>query len=216
MRIFILFAALILGIKLHGQSDSIEKAMLHEKFLSHDISLDQYKLIGKKWNEAINKNKYPDLPLNYNGKLQYSYILDYPDINKQMLFSRILEWLSITYGIIPAYLYSNLEDGKIICSNNTYISTGTTGLFTYVFTIKDNKVLMDFINILYQVGSYEGETWIPDKHKYNIDQVFPIILKDSSKWDYYFKILNKIDSTFKNDINNLNDYILNYDLRYNF
>jgi hypothetical protein len=45
------------------------------------------------------------------------------DFNKEKLFTRTLEWLSINYGLIPSYIYSNLQEGKIIFKNNLNIIT---------------------------------------------------------------------------------------------
>lgn len=220
MRITILLIAFITGLDIYGQTDSIEKAIFYDKLKSKEISNIDFSTIGNKWNATIKKENYPELSLNNNGKIQYSFIIEFQDMIKDNLFNRVLEWFSITYGIIPAYLYSNFKDGKIICSSSININDNTSVTYTYIITVKDSKLLMEFTNIGYLVtkaGYNSYDTWIPEKTNYfNIDQVFPIILKDPSEWNYYFNILKTMDKHFNNDINSLNEYILNYDLRYLF
>ncbi|MBN1144502.1 MAG: DUF4468 domain-containing protein [Bacteroidales bacterium] len=220
MRFSILLLVFISGLEIYGQSDSIERVILLEKQQSREISKVDYSYTLKKWNVAIEKDKYPDLPVNEIGQLQYSYIAEFQGMSKEKIFNRILEWFSITYGIIPAYLYSNLADGKIISSNSIKVNDNTSGNYTYILTIIDEKLLIEFANIGYQIvsgGYYSNNTWIPEKtNSYKIDQVFPVILKDPERWAFYLKLLNTLDKHIKSDIDSLNDYVINYDLRYSF
>jgi hypothetical protein len=220
MRFSILLIFFISGLEIYGQTDSIEKVILLDKLISKDILKTEYSFILKKWNAAIEKDNYPDLPFNESGQIQYSYMTEFQGMSKEKIFNRILEWFSITYGIIPAYLYSNLVDGKVISSNNININDNTSGTFTYILTIFDEKVLMEFTNIGYQItvgGYYSNDTWIPEKiNSQKIDQVFPVILKDLEMWAFYLKLLNTLDEHIKSDIESLNDYIINYNSRYSF
>jgi hypothetical protein len=221
MRTIPLLFILMIGSVVHGQTDSLERAILFNKVTSGELKADEYSKIGKKWKELIqNINGYPELPFGNDGKIQYAYIITFQNITKQKLYNRTLEWLSITWGIVPAYLYSNFEDGKLICSNSIKIDDNTTGNYTYVITIKEEKILMEFTHIGYQVtsgGYYAGDKWIPESVEYNdINQVFPVILKNSYKWKYYLYLLKKIDEQFNNDMNSLYDYIIDYESRYLF
>lgn len=220
MRFSILFFVLISGLEVYGQSDSIERVILMEKLQSREISKVDYSYTLKKWNALIEKEEYPDLPVNETGQLQYSYIAEFKDMSKQKIFNRILEWFSITYGIIPAYLYSNPDDGKIISSNSVKVDIHTSGNYTYILTVTNEKVLIEFANIGYQRvfdGYYSNDTWIPEKNdSYKIDQVFPVILKNPEKWAFFFGLLKTLDERIKSDVDSLNDYVINYDLRYPF
>lgn len=215
-----MFFVLIVGMDIYGQTDSIERVILLEKHQSKEISKVDYSFTLKKWNAAMEKEKYPDLPINEIGHLQYSYMAEFQGMKKERIFNRILEWFSITYGIIPAYLYSNIDDGKIISSNSIKITNNTSGNYTYILTVRDEKLLIDFENIAYRItdgGYYSSDTWIPEKiNSYKIDQVFPVILKDIESWAFYLRLLNTLDEHIKSDVDSLNDYIINYDLRYPF
>jgi len=206
---------------MYGQTDSIEKSVVYKKALSMEISGPEFSKIVRNWAETIKKSKgYPDLPVNNDGKVQYSFVKVFPNVSKRLLYNRILEWLSISYGIFPTYLYSNMEDGKIICSNSLKVYDNTTSSFTYVISIKDNKILVNITNLGYQVtdaGHYSGDTWIPESSYYSgIDQVFPIILKEPLKWNYYLDLLTTINKQLNNEMDILSDYLINYDSRYVF
>lgn len=216
MKITSLFIVLLIALKTFGQSDSIERAILFNKLQSKKISATAVASLIEKWEERIKKEKYPDVPINNKGKIQYSFILEFPDIMKEQLCSRILEWLAINYRIIPANLYLNIDDGKIICSNSININDDASAYYTFVISVKNEKILMEFINIVYQISkqSYGNEN--SNLSEYKIDQVFPIILKDSYDWKFYFKLLKTIDNHIKNDVKDIIDYIINYEELYRF
>jgi hypothetical protein len=221
MKNLTILLAIVLGSNLYGQTDSIEKAIIYNKFLSKEISLEAYTKIGAKWNEIKKKiGIYPKLPLNKEGKIQYSFLRNFTNTGKEKLYNRTLEWISIQYGIIPSNLYSNLEDGKIISTNRINISNTTSCIYTHVITIKDGKVLIEYTNIGYQVtieGYYSGENWIPEKaNYYNIDHVFPIILKEIADWKDLFGLIKMMDERFNNDVISLCDYINSYESKYVF
>lgn len=139
---------LVSGLNLYGQNDSIEKTTLYSRKLSNEISQDEFLNSWHKWNETIKEiNGYPNMPLDQNGQVHYSFINNFPGENKDRLFNITLEWLSINYGLIPSSIYCNKEDGKIILRNNMEMKIGYTCNYTSVITIKNEKMLMEFYNI---------------------------------------------------------------------
>lgn len=221
MRALIIILILSIGINTYAQTDSLEISFLYKKALSNEISGEEFSNTVKKWNETIKKkNIYPQIPFNAEGKIQYSFIIEFPNLTKKMLFNSVLEWLTISYGIIPTNLYSNLEDGRIICNNSLVVYDGITSSYTYTISIKDNKILIDYINLSYRVnipGYYSGDTWIPESSNYNnIDEIFPIIFKESSKWKSYIDLISTINKQINDDVESLSAYIHKYDARYNF
>ncbi len=212
---------LLISFNMYGQTDSIEQSIVYKKALSMEITGPEYSKIVKDWVAAVKRSKgYPRLQVNNDGKVQYSFIKEFPNVSKKLLYNRILEWLSVSYGIFSSYLYSNQEDGKIICSISLKVYDNTTSSFTYVISIKDNKILVNIMNLGYQVttiGHYSGDTWIPDSSYYSgIDQVFPIILKEPLKWNYYLDLMATINKQLNNEMDILSDYLTNYDARYVF
>ena len=212
---------LLISFNMYGQTDSIEQSIAYKKALSMEITGPEYSKIVKDWSAAVKRSKgYPHLQVNNDGKVQYSFIKEFPNVSKKLLYNRILEWLSVSYGIFPTYLYSNLDDGKIICSISLKVYDNTTSSLTYVISIKDNKILVNIMNLGYQVstvGHYSGDTWIPDSSYYSgIDQVFPIILKEPLKWNYYLDLMATINKQLNNEMDILSDFLINYDSRYIF
>src|SRR5574344_1301898 len=68
-----------------------------------------------KWRETVNgTTKYPELPFDQKGEVYYSFLTDFTGSSAEVLFDRTMEWLAINYGLIPSYLYSNKDNGKII------------------------------------------------------------------------------------------------------
>lgn len=220
MRNLLVLLCIIFGSNLYGQTDSLEKAALHNKFLSKDITQEDYSYFADKWNQMIKKiNQYPDLPLGQNGQVHYSFLNNFKNMNKEKLFHRALEYISINYGIPPVNLYSNSEDGKIIFGNSFNIDATYAGTFTCVISIKDEKILTEYINIIYQVTSpnITGDVWMPEKiTNFNIDRYYPVILKNSKDWNTSLTLFKATNEYLKGEVDRLRDYSLNYDSNYTF
>jgi hypothetical protein len=221
MKNSLILLILIFGSMAYGQTDSIEKSIIYNKLLNKEIRQDEFSKIWISWNQTIKEiGKYPDLPLDRSGKAHYSFIFELQGVSKEKLFVRTLEWLSINYGLVPSYIYSNPEDGKIIFRANFNMITGNTCTYSSVISVKNEKLLIEFINIRYQIfiaGHYSNETWIPETTiDYGIDQVYPIILKKSSGWNSDLNLLKATNEFFNTEIGNLYDFITSYDDTYSF
>jgi hypothetical protein len=210
MKISLIVLIFIYGLNLYGQTDSIEKAALHWK-LANSTDQAEYKRICKKWDKTILEiKKYPDLPLDQSGLVHYSYLNQFKNVTKEKLFNRILEWLSVTYGLFPSYIYSNPEDGKIIFKNSITLKTGHNCNYTAIISVKNEKILMEFFNIGYSQDQTDRTVY------FDINQVYPVILKDPSEWSPNLKLLKTTNDFFNADKENLSNYILHYDSIYTF
>jgi hypothetical protein len=216
MKNSLILLILVVGLNLYGQTDSIEKAVLYNKVLSKEINQTDFSKIGVRWNQVMKEiKKYPDLPLDQSGQVHYSFFNNLKDFNKEKLFTRTIEWLSINWGLFPSYLYSNLEDGKIILRNSLNLSSGNTCNYTSVISIKNEKIRIEFLNIGYQTyseGYYLNDNWIPEKTmNFDINQVYPIILKNPSEWNSKLNLLRTTNELFNTEIASLYNYIKSYD-----
>ena len=221
MKNLFLLLFLIFGSALYGQTDSLEKAILYNKMLSKEIKQVEYSRIALRWNQTIKEIKnYPELPLDQNGQVHYLLIYKFNDINKEKLFARTLEWLSINYGLMPSNIYSNMEDGKIIFRNSLNLDNINTCTYTSIISIKNEKILMEIIKIGYQAyyeGHYSDNIWIPEKTvSFSLSQIFPIILKDPSEWNSDLDLLMTTNKLFNIEKVNLYDYIKSFDYSYIF
>jgi len=209
------------GSLLYGQTDSLEKAILFDKLKAKEIRQDVFAETLSKWKLVMQETGgYPDIPLDQNKQAHYNFRYEFPGILKDKLFARTLEWLAINYGLVPAYIYSNQEDGKIIFRNNINLVTGNACTYSSIISIKNERILMEIINIGYQSfyeGHYSNDTWVPEKTiDFGINQVYPIILKKSAAWFSNISILRATNAFFKTESENLSDYILTYDVTYRF
>jgi hypothetical protein len=209
MKIFIFFLILIVESNLFGQTDSIERAVLYNKLISKELDEAEYIKIWKQWDQKIESNKYPEQPLDQSGHVHYNFINEFKGFDKEYLFNRTLEWLSINYGFLPSNVYSNLKDGKIIYNITLSLVNNISCVPTSIVSIRDEKIRFEFINISYQVyygGDYQNG--IPERTE-NL-KVYPIILKKYNEWDVNFSLLKKTDSLFNNEVQSLTNYILSY------
>jgi hypothetical protein len=215
MKNSLIFLILTFGLNIYGQSDSTEKAILYNKVLSKEIEQSEFSKIGTRWNQTMKEIKnYPNLPLDQSGQVHYSFLNKFAGLNKEKLFTRTLEWLSINYGLFPQYLYSNLEDGKIIIRNSLNLSSSNTCTYAAVISIKNEKVLVEITNIGYQMyyeGYYSNDSWIPEKTvNLGINQIYPVILKNPSEWNSKLILLKSTNELFNTENENLCNYIINY------
>jgi hypothetical protein len=203
---------LLIGSNLFGQTDSIERVTIYNKLMSKEIKESEFSKIWTEWNQKISKD-YPNLPLDQNEQVHYVFLNEFKNNDKEYLFNRTLEWLSINYGLIPADIYYNLKDGKIIFRNSLNLITNTSCVYTAIISVRDEKIKMEFLSISYQTY-YEADysSGIPDRTvSLNINEVYPIILKKSSEWNSNLLLLKNTDKLFSTEIKNLCDYILFFD-----
>jgi len=221
MKQFFILAFLLFNFALMGQTLTIEQEALVKQFKGEKISQEKYTTIAKKWNKTIKKfEQYPDLPLGEDGVVRYTYVSDFANVEKDKLFNRTLEWLSINYGIYPSFIYTNREDGRIIFDSSFDISKNYTGFYTGIISVVDEKVVIELTNISFQAfftGHYSGETWIPDQTtNLGINEIYPIILKDSEHWDLYLKLFKKANQEAFNVVAGLRNYHNAYEKKYPF
>lgn len=201
---------------LFAQTDADERAALSKKMLSAENPDDDLSKIGLKWSQFLAKyGKYPDLPLDPNGNVRYTYTREFKQVSKEQLFNRTLEWFAINYAIYPSGMYSCLNDGKIIL-NNTFTIDGTYSCsYTCIISAKNEKVLVEIFNINYQgffQGHYSNDNWMPDRTiNFSINQIFPVVLKDTSEWKFNLNLLKAVNEHLQNNLKNLEDYLLNYE-----
>lgn len=211
MKSSLILLMLFFGSNLYGQTYSIEKDIFHKKLVDKEIDQNEFSSVWLKWTQTIKEIKtYPDLPLDQNGQVHYTFLNEFKNFDKEKLFNRTLEWLSINYNLIPANVYSNLKDGKIIFRNSLDLIKNYTCTYTSIISIKDEKIKMELTSIVYQV-------YLPEQTiSFNINKVYPIILKDPSEWNSNLNLLKTTNELIDAETKNLCDYILSYDISNTF
>jgi hypothetical protein len=208
------------GLDAHGQTDSLEKVFINKKIQEKTINQEELAKLGvTKWNQTIKQfGKYPDLPIDSNNEVHYSFVKSYQR-SQSWLFSRTMEWLSIYYGFKPNDLYYNKEDGKIIFQNSVSIENLKNCLMTTVITVKPNKIRVEFMNIGYETypGYISGSGQIQEStHYIHISRLYPVIAKKDSEWEKTFKLFKTTNQTLNSDVEKLWIYIEKYDSIHEF
>jgi hypothetical protein len=213
MKKFIYLLLIILGPKLLGQTDSLEKAALYKKLMDKEISEPSYARTGSQWMELINRVKYPDLPLDKNGQVHYTVIKQFIGKSKEELFNRTREWLAINYGLLPVNMYSDVNDGIIIVRNSLNLFTNYSCVFTAVISFKEDKIKFEMISISYQAYlEADYASGVPERTvTFSINEVYPIILKKQIDWNLDLSLFKGTNKLFTTETKNLEDYILSYD-----
>lgn len=212
---------IIYGSILYAQTDSIEVSVIFKKLKDKEIRQDEFSKIWTAWQQTIKEfKKYPDLPLDQSGQVHYSLLSQFKGYSKEKLFTRTLEWLTINYGLIPSYIYTNPEDGKIIYRNSINLITGNACTYSAIVTVKDEKILTEFVNIGYQTlteGHFSDNSWVPERTiDFGINEVYPVILKKSSGWNSSLFLLKTTNDFFNTEVEIINNYIISYDAFYMF
>jgi hypothetical protein len=213
MKKYIFLLIILAESNLFGQTDSLERAALLNKYISKEITEVSFSKLMPQWVELINRVKYPDLPLDQNGQVHYVFINEFKGFDKEKLLNRTREWLSINYGLLPANMYSDLKEGKIILRNSLDLIYNYSCVFTSIFSIKDEKIKLELISISYQ-AYYEGDysSGIPERTvTTRINDVYPVILKKPAEWSLNLTLLKATNKLFNTEVSNLKDYILSYD-----
>ncbi len=207
MRNFIFFVLLSIGFNVFGQNDSIENSELFK--LKHVLNDGDFLETYKAWFETIKTvGQYPNLPIDIDKKVHFSFVNNFKGENKEQLFHRTLEWIYLRYGIIPNNIYSDKESGKIILNNSINVDTDYYCNYTAIISMKDEKLMFEFTNIAYDHNS--DNTWI------NIENLVPIVRKSRQFWKPDLVFLKKVNDRINSEMESLVNYINNYDLNYNF
>lgn len=208
-RALIIILLVAMWTNASAQSLTAEKDALYKKVTSKEISQDRYNSIANKWNSLMKSVKYPELSLDSDSLVHYTYVSDFSGVDKDKLFSRTLEWLAISKGLLPAQLYSNREDGRIIFDDGFKINDTYTGFFTCIVTVVDSKLVLEFINLSYQ-SAYQNQI----QATFLIGDLIPVVTKEESKWKTYLGIMGVTNKKVLEFVGQLRDYQLNFEDRY--
>jgi hypothetical protein len=209
------------------------------KYSKGEFTQAAYMQFGKDWNDMLKSlGGYPKLPYNEKTKeIEFISIKSFNNIDKKSIYDRTMEWAAETFGSLSYVLhYSNPENGKIILKGwfeiyyKTDVETFWTAKkekassvktnFTYIFTIKDNKLKMEVININFEYyipSSMVSNLYTPPTtYERPIILLYPITDSESIEWKGRLDLLNKINIQINQYFTSLENYINNKAPDYNF
>lgn len=211
MKKLVFLILFICSVNVFGQNDSTEKSILLRRLNTGAITQTDFNRMLTRWNQETEKaGGYPNLPLNQAKQVHYIFVQDFPGIEKEVLVRRSLEWLAINYGLIPAYLYSNEGDGKIILTNQHNIDNTYTCSYTAILTARDGAMLVEFIKISLSQPTDWGTSTTA------IESFYPVISKRLQEWGTVISVLKKTDDFFNSEFSGMSNFIINYENSYTF
>jgi hypothetical protein len=221
-----------------SQTYDAEMKNASKKFEEGKITQQEYQNLSRKWNQIIKDfGGYPELPYDKERKLiQYEFIQDFPDTDKEAVFNRVLEWAAINFGSLDAVLhYKDFASGKIILKGvvpiyqivdiYSFFTTQeklleTNCHQTYIFTLKENKMKLQIQNIGYEQKFYNYQQTSSSSSLYTTDysihDLYPITDFPTDQWKNKLSQLVSTDRKIRNLKSNLFNYIKSYEKDYEF
>ena len=234
-----LLSFLIISLSIFSQTEEIELKRLSERFANKEFDQVQYAEMGQNFRDIIKfYGSFPLLPYNELTKeIEFTKVESFTGIDKKVIYDRILEWSAIKFGSLNSVIkYSNLDDGKIILKGwfdivysydaETFFMGKKEGVnnskcsFTYVFTIKDNKLKIEVLDIRYE-GSYYvtafGTSFLSEHTvDRSIHSLYPITDSKLIEWKGRLDILNQTNIKILSFFNSIEGYINNKSSDYSF
>lgn len=187
-----------------GQTLDKETEFLNT-FLQTDMDKTEILKLSNDWRAFLTKNGgYPELPFNEDlNSLDYEFIYSYPNLNKTEITSRIKEYAAINYGKLDEVLhFDDVNSGKLIIKgwfpmtvlaeyenffgNTKEFISSLKCYHTIIFTIKENKLKVNYQNIDYEAitgGYFNSNVYIPQViNNYSIESLYPITEAKKDSW----------------------------------
>ncbi len=216
MKTQLLILFLVVAFGAVAQTESMEYLALNEQLNSGKLSTVEFQNDLQKWNKNLDKfGDYPNLQVNDDGEVHFSFLLDLDQQAKDDLYNHCLEWMAVELGLFPNQLYTNAKDGKVVFSYSMLTDYELSCQFRTIVTVKAEKVLCEFVKFEYNAsisGYYQGEHWVEDQMIHTpIEQLFPVCLKDPSDWKRNLALFQQTNVAVNGIVNRLRNYLANYE-----
>lgn len=235
-----LFAILLFSATIASQSQTQEIEIENLKNLAQkeEINIDQYKRYAIQWRDLMEEmGGYPNLPFDSNYENIVFHFTDNVNTPKTITYNRILEWAAINFGSLSSVLhYKDYETGKIILKGFFEVphkkdyknfwgtlkeTIASTKCFqTYIFTIKEDKIKLQIINMEYEFlipGFNSNTLYIPDRYIITpIYQLYPVTQYKPEYWKQNLDLLQQSNNKIILLHADLIDYIGFYEADYSF
>lgn len=210
------------------QSYSTELEIFTKNYQDGKYGADEYQRLAKKWQTAIkNVGGYPELPYNEKTKdVFYEFVFTFDSLDKNTIYNRILEWMSLQYSNLSTVLdYQDYDLGKIIIKGSNPIEPyyKQTKLFyncTYRFILIENRLKIEISQISTDCRYeeyYKGESIFYDYSVVDsIGSFYPISHLPSFQWEPRLFSLKYIDTDIKSSIETMVQFIQTTNEEYNF
>jgi hypothetical protein len=223
------------GMSLISQTAELEQEHMMNRYISKELSQLEYKDIVFAWRDMMDSTEYPVLPYDPATKrIEYEFKDVFPGIAFETIVNRVSEWAAISYGSTNSLLtYQGNTSSRIILNGSfeilfpdlffdyknawkgyveTEFQNSGTCYFTAVFTIRDEKLKSQFLNIYYVYTDYLTDQTISR----TLNSCFPISRFKQNEWRDIFGLILETRVGFEAQISMLADYIKDYENDYNW
>ncbi|MBN1117589.1 MAG: DUF4468 domain-containing protein [Bacteroidales bacterium] len=211
--------------ELLAQNYKSELDNLSKKYEQGEIDQYKYQKMAEVWRSAMKTTGgYPELPLSEDSsKVRYEFIYEADNLDKLIIYNRILEYFSLQYESLSEILdYQDYDLGKIIIKCNTPVEGSYTSFFcaTYRFTIIQNKYRLEISNISY-AKKYDmiliDETYFYDYlQETRFEAFYPVTNKNFKEWEQTITKMKKVDKAIKDSGDKIFSFVKAYNGDYEF
>jgi len=209
MRIvYILILTLVTPIISPCQTEALEKELFNALLTSEEIDAETASAKWKRWQETLEAHAYPAVNAHdIYGDALFTQIIDVESMDQSELFERCKEWVAVSFGSIAAVLhYESPSQDRLIVKGSTDIThveeyrgffrkrdiPATTSVsFVMIFTIKEEKIKIQFNNIAYQYKVLSFNTAQVNEVSVSLFRHYPIILQPEDKWVSILSLLGE-------------------------
>lgn len=229
-KLTLLFILIILCSLKSARSQSYEYEVenVKKQYLSGDFDVWKYQKLGTLWKNIIDESGgYPVLPINMETRdVYYLYYFDFDSLNKNIIYNRILEWLTLRYDDLDAVLdYQDYALGKLIVKARNPINRigNATRMYyvcTYRFTILETKLRLEIFKLSIDNEYYAytiGET-VFYNHVINIPigSYYPVTISNDKAWRDRLRTLKTTHEAIEKSVTELSAFICAYEKDYDF
>jgi len=224
-----ILALVTAGMPLLSQTLTLEQETLMNRYKSKELTQPEFSELAIAWRNLTDSIGYPDVPCDsLTGKVEYEFIYALDGIPRDIIVNRVSEWTAISYGATNSILTHQGNTGSRLIINGSfeilfpdlffvwknswkgYVETeqqnSGAGYFTMIFTIKDEKLRCQALNISYDyTDNISGQSV-----SRTLNSCFPISNNDQDEWKAIISIVNETRGNLAAQMNSLVGYIKDY------
>lgn len=220
------------GMPSISQTLEIEYDSMMNKYLSKEIGQLEFKDLTFAWRALIDSVGYPEIPYDsVSKKVEYTFFSSLESVPRETIVNRVSEWAAVSFGSINSLLTHQGETSRLILNGSIEVffpdlfmvyknawrgyvekemQNSSICYFTFVFTIREDKMKTQILNLSYEYTDYVSERTVST----TLDSFFPISSNEKDEWKAIIGLINDTERSLQAMIKILEGYILAYERDY--
>ena len=223
---------LVTIMPLFSQTPAMENEAMLSRYKSGSLTQLEFKDLAIGWRNLMDTIGYPPVPYDtVSGKIVYEFVYTLDGIPRDIIVNRISEWAALSYGITNSILTHQGMGSRLIINGSFEIlfpdlfnvwknswkgyvekemQNSGAGYFTLVFTIKDEKIKCQALNISYDyTDNVSGQSITR-----TLKSCFPICNNEQDEWKAIISIIKETRRNLMIQMDSLAEYIKDYENDY--